>query len=144
MKRGTQAGIALLATLTLIILMGASCSKTTITNDNDITANQAVKSTIATDKTSYKIGKEIEVNYNITAEIKDGAWLGIVPADTPHGDEEGGDAVDVDYKYLSGSMKGTMEFTVPSGIGDYQFRVYNDDKNEAIELATSATFTVTK
>lgn len=121
----------MLATLALIILVGASCSTTSTT------------STITTDKSSYEIGEKIQANYSIVEEIKDNAWLGIVPANTPHGDEEDGDAVDVDYKYLSGSKEGTMEFSAPLEIGDYQFRVYNDDGSGAIELSTSATFTIT-
>lgn len=122
------------------ILLGASCSKTTTTTTNSA-VNQQAKSTVTLDKTTYIAGETISVTYNIIETIKSGAWIGIIPATTAHGLEDTADAVDVDYEYLSGSQKGSLEFTAPAA-GSYQIRVFNDDQTGAIELASSTTFTV--
>lgn len=166
MKKGLMFGTM---TMAVLLLVGASCSKTTTTNTNTSTTNKntavvntnkeatnankattnantntIVSSEITTDKLTYASGDTITVSYNLTGDTNEGAWIGIIPADTVHDSETEADAVDVDYEYLNGSEKGTVTFDAPADAIDYQIRVYSDDSGDATELAASKTFTVTE
>lgn len=117
-------------------------------NTNAATINSNVdteeETTITTDETSYKSGDEISVTYDIVGELKDGAWIGIIPASTAHGTEEDGDAADVDWQYLEGSTSGTMTFTAPDEAGDFDIRIYDTEYEGGIELGTSESITISK
>lgn len=113
----------------------------TTTNGN---VNAAETTSITTDKTAYKTGDDISVTYDVKGTLKDGAWIGIIPASTAHGTEADGDAADVDWQYLEGSTSGTMTFTAPEENGDFNIRIYDTEYEGGIELGTSASFTVSK
>jgi len=154
-----------------VTLAGASCSSTTTTNTNttankntavvnknvnkatansntnavaNSNVNATATSTITTDATTYKVGDKITVAYNLVGTLKDGAWIGIVPAATAHGLESDGDAADVDWDYLSGSTSGTITTLTAPDVGTYEIRVYDTEYDGGIELGTSAAFTVTE
>jgi len=82
-----------------------------------------------------KPGATLTVTFNATADCKDNAWVGIVPSNIPHGQEDLNDSNNKGYQYLSGKMSGTMTFTAPEEQGDYDFRL-NDSDNNGAEIAS--------
>lgn len=100
------------------------------------------KTTVELNKEEYEQGEKISVTYSIVEEIEDSAWIGIVPSDTPHGDEEDGDAADVSYEYLEGDKSGSITLYAPYELGEYDVRIYSADSSTAGEELGYATFTV--
>lgn len=113
-----------------LALTGASCTVT----DTTPTVDTTPKTTLTLVKDTFSPVDEIAVTYNVVENLKDGAWMGIVPSDTPHGLEEDGDAADIDYKYLNGVASGTLRFSAPTEEDDYDFRIYDTDGAGGIEL----------
>lgn len=86
------------------------------------------------DKTKYQKGDTITVT--VTAEGVDdecNAWVGIVPADVAHGDEDECDKYDLDYYYLNSLENGKAEFAIELEAGKYDIRVLDSDDN-GVEL----------
>jgi uncharacterized protein YceK len=138
--------LSLVIILLVVCLVVIGCGTTTTTNANKTTSNAnavVAKTTLTTDKTSYKAGDTIQVTYKIVEPLKTGAWIGIVPSTTKHGLEIDGDAADIDWKYLEGSTAGTFTFNAPANTGSYDFRVYDTENTDGVELG-SVTFTVTE
>lgn len=88
------------------------------------------------DKTVFRPGEEITVRVSIKAEDKrdESAWVGIVPAVIPHGDEKVNDQYNLGYQYLGKYLLGTMRFTAPAVAGEYTFRLHDTD-TDGRELA---------
>lgn len=138
--------LSLMIAALIVCLAVAGCGTATNNNANKAAANAntvAAKTTLTTDKTSYKTSDTIAVTYKIVEPLKDGAWIGIVPSTTKHGLETDGDASDIDWKYLEGSTSGTFSFNAPINTGSYDFRIYDTEYEGGVELG-SVTFTVTK
>lgn len=136
----------LMAIALVVCLAAAGCGTATNNNANKAAANTntvAAKTTLTTDKASYKTNDTIVVTYKIVEPLKNGAWIGIVPSTTKHGLETDGDASDIDWEYLSGSTSGTFTFPAPTNTGSYDFRVYDTEYEGGIELGF-VTFTVTQ
>lgn len=95
--------------------------------------------------TGIKIGKanyaeDGLITLNVTVDWKgdytDSAWIGIIPADVPHGEEEKNDEFDMDYRYFK-DLKSGAEFAfnpITMEPGDYTLRVNEKDDGGA-ELA---------
>jgi len=98
---------------------------------------------MALDKSSYQAGEAIVITLAINTPLASDAWVGIVPADTPHGLEADGDAVDVTYEYVSNAVDGQVTLYAPSEAGSYDVRLFNTDASDGVELA-SETITVTE
>ncbi len=87
---------------------------------------------IEIEKSTYKNGEDLTVSYT-GPQLDDSAWLGIVSAEVPHGDEEVNDQHDVSFQYLAGVT--IAEFLFPSpGPGDWTIRLHDRD-NQGSELA---------
>lgn len=99
-----------------------------------------VEPTLETDATSYESGDEISVDYTAPASFDTTAWVGLIPSDVAHGDEDVNDANDVAYEYLSGATSGTLTFTAPEEAGEWDLRMNESDAGGE-EVAT-VSFTV--
>lgn len=91
-------------------------------------------------KTTFLPGDDIKVTFEVAQPLPDGAWLGVIPSDIPHGSEATNDQHDVDYQYVSGKTTGVLQFHAPGQGGSFDFRL-NDSDNNGNEIA-SVTFTV--
>lgn len=87
-------------------------------------------------KTVFRPGEEITLRVSIKGEDKrdESAWVGIVPAVVPHGDEKVNDQYNLGYQYLGKYLLGTMRFKAPTVPGDYTFRLHDTD-TDGRELA---------
>ncbi|MBR5091313.1 MAG: Ig-like domain-containing protein [Ruminiclostridium sp.] len=112
--------------------------KTSVTySDSTSKKPSASLSNVSWDNNAGKISFTIKF-----ADVKSGAWVGIVPSGTAD-DENSADKVDVAYKYLSSLTSGGKTSLSASGLkaGKYELRVYADDNGGA--LLARAKFTVT-
>lgn len=98
---------------------------------------------LSLDKASYAPGDVITVHFSVDpASVTDKeAWVGLLPADVPHGSESENDKYDLAYDYLAGRTSGEMTFEAPAEPGQYEMRMHDSD-NEGHEIAAVA-FTVT-
>ena len=89
-------------------------------------------------KSSFKGNEGIDFTF-VAPELPNDAWIGIVPAEIPHGDEAVNDEHETSFKYLEGRTRGG--FTLPNpGTGQWTLRMHDTDNNGR-ELAYAA-FTV--
>ncbi len=97
--------------------------------------------TMKTKKKLYAPGEAITVTLKWSGTPDSGAWVGIIPADVPHGDEYVNDEADVAYIYLSGNEGDQFvfddELAEELAPGMYTLRVNEDDSGGA-ELAWCA------
>lgn len=82
-------------------------------------------------------GMEFNVHFTADSRFHDSAWLGIIPAAIPHGDENVNDDNDVYYEYVRGRTEGTERFVAPAKPGNYTVRLHNSDGNDAQEVASA-------
>ena len=75
----------------------------------------------------YAPGEAIRVAFAAPAGYPPNAWVGVVPASVPHGDEATNDAADVMYQYLSGRTSGELTFTAPTTVGAWDLRMHDTD-----------------
>ncbi len=92
-------------------------------------------------KERYSYGEEIKVTLKWTGTPDPSAWLGIVPADIPHGDEFVNDDADIEYIYIAEYDGSEFIFNSDIEPGNYTVRL-NDNDSGGAELAWCA-FTVT-
>ncbi len=92
------------------------------------------------DRTTVPVGQEFTVHFTAPSGLPENAWVGIIPSNVPHGDEETNDQHDVDYQYLKGRTGGTLTFRAPAQAGAYDLRM-NDTDSNGKEIA-STSFTV--
>ncbi|GAB4280430.1 MAG: hypothetical protein Kow0080_33290 [Candidatus Promineifilaceae bacterium] len=107
-------------------------------------AVKAENELIALDKSVYQTNEDIWVQVTLgeTAVAGD-AWVGVIPSETPHGQEVDSDAVDVSYQYIAYvNENGVIRLTGPDRPGSYDIRLFDTDA-EGVELA-SITITVTE
>ncbi len=83
--------------------------------------------------------EEIVIAYVYDDSFDDTAWVGIVPSNIPHGDEDVNDQHDIKYEYLYGKS-GELSFFAPVEPGEYDFRLHNSDGNG--KEVDSVSFTV--
>jgi putative hemolysin len=92
------------------------------------------------DKTTFEPGEEIQVRFVAPSPLLDGAWVGIIPSDVPHGSDTTNDEYDLDYQYLEGQTAGVLIFPAPHRPGSYDFRLHDSDE-DGHEVA-SVSFTI--
>lgn len=90
-------------------------------------------------KEEYAVDEPITVTVSWTGNYADDTWIGIIPAETPHGSEETNDEFDVDYRYFPDAQAdGTFVFdSITLEPGDYTMRINESDAGGA-ELAWCA------
>ena len=89
-------------------------------------------------RSSFKTGEQIDFTF-AAPELPDDAWIGIVPAEIPHGDEAVNDQHETAHKYLEGRTRGGFSLPNP-GPGQWTMRL-NDTDDNGREIAY-APFTV--
>lgn len=97
---------------------------------------------MALDKSSYQAGEPMVVTLEINTPLADNAWVGVIPADTPHGLEVDGDNTYISYDWVSNVVDNQVTLYAPWEPGSYTVRLYNTD-DQGVELATEE-FTVTE
>jgi len=97
---------------------------------------------LSTDKNEYRPGDKIRVDFEGSwTWYKQKGWIGIIPANVPHGSEDENDKYDLDHKYPD-RRYGTMTFTAPNKAGSYDVRMHDTD-DDGREVA-SVSFEVIK
>lgn len=91
-------------------------------------------------KTTFLPGDDVVLTFQVAQPLPQGAWIGIIPSDVPHGSESTNDQHDVAYQYVSGKTSGTQQFQAPDKSGSYDFRL-NDSDGNGTEIG-SVTFQV--
>lgn len=87
---------------------------------------------MAPDKTTYAPGEEIRLTFVSNTPLDGGAWVGVVPSDTPQGLEEYGNAAYLGYAYTGDAQDGILLLYAPGELGSYDLRLYN----AGLELAS--------
>ena len=85
-------------------------------------------------------GSTLEVPFEVPLGTDDDAWIGVIPADVPHGDEKKADEADLTYEKLGERSRGTVRLKAPDAPGSYTVRMFSDD-DKGVELG-SVTFSV--
>lgn len=93
------------------------------------------KAKLTLPKTSFLPGDDIDLTFQVAQPLPQGAWVGIIPSDIPHGSEDTNDQHDVDYQYVGGKTSGACKFRAPDKSGSYDFRL-NDSDNSGTEIAS--------
>ncbi|PIV90708.1 hypothetical protein COW46_01010 [Candidatus Gracilibacteria bacterium CG17_big_fil_post_rev_8_21_14_2_50_48_13] len=120
-------------------LASVSFTVTAPVMDANPTTGSGVSITLG--KTSYKAGEAIEATFTAPATLDPTAWIGLIPAETPHGTEPVNDAADKAYMYLNKKTSGSVTLTAPTEPGTYDLRLNESDAG-GLELGASAPFTV--
>jgi hypothetical protein len=98
--------------------------------------------TMTLPKTAFTPQEPIIVTLKGDRPLSDSAWVGIVPADTPHGSASEADYHDVDWDYVSGLQEGTTELNAPGASGAYDVRLFDPDQEEGQQELASVSITV--
>lgn len=94
----------------------------------------AQRGQLSLNKQTFARGERIQVGFRAPAGLDRSAWVGIIPSNIPHGNEEVNDAHDVTYQYLEGRTSGTLSFTAPSA-GNWDLRMHSTDST-GVEIAS--------
>ncbi len=90
---------------------------------------EAGENNLRVNQTSVKPGEAVIVRFTTQSGLASNAWIGIIPASVPHGNEAVNDNHDVAYKYLQGKVKGSFQFVAPVAPGQYDLRLHDTDNN---------------
>lgn len=90
------------------------------------------------DRSDFLTGQKIEVHFSAASPLGQGAWIGLVPAHIPHGSSSENDRHDVDYKYVSDKVEGTVELKAPTRAGDWDVRLHDSSASDGNEIAYAA------
>lgn len=119
---------------------GREVTSVSFTVEGVADAGATGKPTLKANKQSFAPGETITVTFTAPGGYDSSAWVGIIPAEIAHGDENVNDANDVSYQYLNKRTKGTLTFKAPDRRGKWDLRM-SDSDNGGKEVA-SAGFTV--
>jgi hypothetical protein len=84
------------------------------------------------DKTTYAPGEEVRLTFISNTPLDGGAWVAVVPSDTPQGLEEYGNAAYLGYAYTRDAQGDILTLYAPGEPGSYDLRLYN----AGLELAS--------
>lgn len=88
------------------------------------------------DRSQVLPGAVVSVRFDAPSAKDDTAWIGVVPAATPHGSEEVNDSHDLSYRYLGTARRGSIQIEAPAEPGVYDVRL-NDTDSSGRELASA-------
>jgi len=100
----------------------------------------ASAATLTTDKTLYKQGEKIVVQFT-DPEAHAGAWIGLFESTAPTDPWADGDSYDIGYQYTNGATNGYVELEA-SRPGFFNIRFFNADADINVAAAISTTFEV--
>ncbi|MBD3165037.1 hypothetical protein GF324_00395 [bacterium] len=89
-------------------------------------------SSITLERTTFKPGEQIMARFTAPGSVAMKGWIGLVPADVPHGSAFTNDKNDLEHQYLSGQANGTLYFTAPKYGGNYDLRMHNSEKGNEV------------
>jgi hypothetical protein len=110
------------------------------TNDKEVAAvsfKVAVPmdgNTLTLAKTSFAPNEEMKLDFQASALLASNTWVGLIPANIPHGSTARNDQHDTTFQVVKGRASGQMVFRAPTKIGTYSFRM-NETTNDK-EVAT--------
>ena len=84
--------------------------------------------TISINKHVFHQGEKIRVLFSAPSHYASNAWIGIIPAQIPHGSEAVNDQHDITYQYINKRTRGEMVFTAPHA-GQWDLRLHDTDDN---------------
>lgn len=117
----------LTATLTAVVVVGAplaaDAAKIPVAKSN----YEKVALKIAGGKTTYKPGETITIEYKTQDMFAQSGWIGMIPSEIKHGDEDFNDRYDITFKYLNKQVTGTLTFQAPAKKGNWDLRMHNTD-----------------
>jgi hypothetical protein len=89
-------------------------------------------------------GDTVEVAYRAPAERDRSAWVGLIPANVPHGAQRPNDNADVVFVRVPKEDAGVLTIRIPPNAtpGGYQFRMFPSDQDRFDEVASTGTFAV--
>ena len=79
------------------------------------------------DPGTIQSGQSIQVHFTADRELAANAWVGIVPASTPHDDESLAQDSALERTFLKNSRTGVLRFRAPDVPGDYEMRMFSAD-----------------
>ncbi len=77
----------------------------------------------------YAPGEILNVTFSVPKHFPWDAWMGVIPAEVPHGDEDVNQKHALSYQHLEGRTRGMFHFRVPTRPGTYDVRIHNQDHN---------------
>ncbi len=80
-------------------------------------------------KNTFKPGEKIIVKFTAPSNWGSSAWIGIIPAEKPHGSEAENDKWDIIYQYIKNRTSGEMVFKAPAKEGQWDIRMHDNDSN---------------
>jgi hypothetical protein len=86
--------------------------------------------TITLPKTRFHSGEKFTIGFKVPSFLSHNAWIGVIPADIPHGKEALNDEHDESFKYFEGRIEGQFEMEAPHKPGNYNLRVNDSFGNE--------------
>jgi len=141
--------------LSLVLITFVACSQAAQVNeDTDTTGDiidedtievpeDAITAELELNSDEFAPGEIIKVTYTSPIDVEDDAWIGLLPSDVEHGDEEVCDEYDLDFHLIdAGEKDEVVQFTAPDEEGLYDIRMFDSDW-EGNELI-SVTFEVTE
>ena len=114
---------------TIIIILIMVLPGTNVNAANISSKSLEGKIGLILDHETYAPGAEITVFFAASSKFASNAWIGIIPAEIPHGKESVNDQHDLAYKYISKKLSGIMKFTAPNKPGSYDIRMHTTDSN---------------
>jgi len=93
-------------------------------------------------KNSFHSHQNLEGTFQIPITYEYAGWIGILPADSPHGTAQENDRYDVAYEYLSGRTGGALSIRAPGKPGKYDLRLHDSSWVDGKEIL-SVPFEVT-
>ena len=126
----------------LLVFTFASCGSKETGNNTATGTADGVTGTLTLDKTTFKVGEAIAISFTVDKKLENNPWIGVIPSEIEHGNEDKNDAHDVSYKYFSNQESGKLDFNAPSKAGKYDFRMHTTDNN-GVEIV-SLSFEVTE
>lgn len=93
-----------------------------------VSCGGGAKPSLKLSKTTFTCGEEIAVTFTAPG-YEENAWVGIIPSDIPHGDENQNDQHDLTYIFIEKQTSGVLNFFAPGQAGSYDFRMHDTDDN---------------
>jgi len=100
--------------------------------------------TITVSETEVRPGQEVLVSYTASSDWNANAWVGLIPANIPLGDQKIADENDLDYRHLKNTRQGKLSFIIPDVEGIFNFRLYPSDDDSYSEVAVSESIKVVR
>lgn len=136
MQKSNKLGIIVALVALSLVVFFFSCSQEPEPQDTDTTevvqpdtveVPEVVEPELAINAEYYLPGDEIVVTYKVPAEFEDDAWVGLIPSEVEHGDEEVCDEFDLDFHLIGDEKEAEVIFYAPEELGMYDIRLFDSD-----------------